>query len=129
MEHISINSTSVYSQLSVFMLQFIYIVNAENFYDLCTFITSIWHFRAKPPRNGQPPNSGQNARPQSVHYSEVPLYMYMNCMLGAGGCLLFFQDVYIVLLVASVHRTFMYKLHSVPLTKHILTHVWQEPGQ
>ena len=25
------------------------------------------------PTKGQPPNNGQNARPQRVHYSEVPL--------------------------------------------------------
>ena len=27
-----------------------------------------------PPKKGQPLNNGQNARPQYVHYSEVPLY-------------------------------------------------------
>ena len=27
-----------------------------------------------PPKKGQPLNNGQNARPQPVHYSEVPLY-------------------------------------------------------
>ena len=45
--------------------------------------------RGQPPYNGQtacplpltvhtflPPNKGQNARPQRVHYSEVPLYVY-----------------------------------------------------
>ena len=26
-----------------------------------------------PPTKGHPPNNGQNARPQRVHYSEVPL--------------------------------------------------------
>ena len=30
---------------------------------------------AEPPTKGQPPNNGQNARPQLVHYSEVPLYI------------------------------------------------------
>ena len=30
---------------------------------------------AEPPRNGQPPNNGQIARPHSVHCSEVPLYI------------------------------------------------------
>ena len=28
---------------------------------------------ARPPTKGQPPNNGQNARPQRVHYSEVSL--------------------------------------------------------
>ena len=30
---------------------------------------------------GQPPNNGQNARPQRVHYSEVPLYTTMPSIL------------------------------------------------
>ena len=29
-----------------------------------------------PPKKGQPLNNGQNARPQCVYYSEVPLYVY-----------------------------------------------------
>ena len=31
----------------------------------------------KPPKKGQPLNNGQNACPQCVHYSEVPLYSYV----------------------------------------------------
>ena len=33
-----------------------------------------------PPTKGQPPNNGQNARPQRVHYSEVPLYCTDECL-------------------------------------------------
>ena len=32
-----------------------------------------------PLEKGQPLNNGQNARPQCVHYSEVPLYTYAVC--------------------------------------------------
>ena len=32
-----------------------------------------------PPNKGQPLNNGQNACPQCVHYSEVPLYVFVGC--------------------------------------------------
>ena len=31
-----------------------------------------------PPKKGQPLSNGQNAHPQRVHYSEVPLYTHVH---------------------------------------------------
>ena len=37
-----------------------------------------------PPKKGQPLNNGQNARPQCVHYSEVPLYFVSTKDMDTG---------------------------------------------
>ena len=42
----------------------------DKLFTLCLYIAHIF----LPPKKGQPLNNGQNARPQRVHYSEVPLY-------------------------------------------------------
>ena len=47
-----------------------------------------------PPTKGQPLNNGQNARPQRVHYSEVPLYMYTWCMS--------IRSVYLIVLTMKI---------------------------
>ena len=39
-----------------------------------------------PPKKGQPLNNGQNTRPQSVHYSEVPLYILAHRVARGVGC-------------------------------------------
>ena len=39
-----------------------------------SFLKRLRYLVAEPPTKGQPLNNAQNARPQLVHYSEVPLY-------------------------------------------------------
>ena len=57
-----------------------------------------------PPTKGQPPNNGQNARPQRVHYSEVPLYNIFECIMDNAYSLTRPATVAVVVAIAGTIR-------------------------
>ena len=47
-------------------------------------------------KSGQPPNNGQNTRPQRVHCSEVPLYYVLTlCISCVSVCVCFHSRAYL----------------------------------
>ena len=67
---------------------------------------------AEPPTKGQPLNNGQNARPQLVHYSEVPLYKKTDIL----------ECISSILYLIHANRFIMGNIHTTTVSKRKVLH-------